>query len=201
MPAAALLVRAPWPTLTFAPLGAVITRTVTVAAFAAPAAVGWCRLPPLFKLLFVHFSLNGFGDVDAPACEFGREPGVLSVLADGKGELSLRNGHHRGMIRFAQFDAQRLHRAERICYKVSRIGAPLDNIYLFFVEFMHAVIDTRTTHPDARADRIQAFLACDNRNLGAAAGFARDSLDFDGTFVDFGYFGLKQAAHEVTMGT
>src|SRR5579884_2864872 len=97
---------------------------ITVSALAAfpelmsptalTARVGCDGFAGLFLKFVIDFALSRFGDINAPAGQFGGEASVLPIFADGKRKLPLRHCNERGVVRFAQFHLQWLHRAERV---------------------------------------------------------------------------------------
>src|SRR5579883_1431014 len=153
----------------------------------------------LFKPLLEDLALRGSGHINAPAGELGGQARVLAILADGQGELFLLNRDQGGVIRFAQLHFQWLDRAERVRDEGGRIGTPLDDIYLLIVEFMHDIVNTRAAHADTRTDRVQPFLARDNRYFRAASWFACDGLDLHGALVNLGNLGFEETAYQVAM--
>ena len=104
--------------------------------------------------LFVDFALNRFSDIDTPTGELGRKACILTVFADGQGQLPLGNRHNGCMVKIAQFNFERFNRAKRVGYKGRRVGAPLDDVNLLIVEFMHNVVDASAAHANARANRV-----------------------------------------------
>jgi hypothetical protein len=61
---------------------------------------------------------------------------------------------------------------------------------------MHAA----AAHADAGADRVDAAVARDNGDLGAAARVARHRLDLDDAVIDFRHLLREQLGHELRMG-
>src|SRR5579884_527127 len=199
------MVRASVAALTFAPL-VTISTVSTLAAFMAPAAlslaprVGCDGFAGLFLKFVIDFAFSRFGDIDAPAGQFGGQASVLSIFADGERKLPLRHRDERGVVGFAQFHLKWLHRAERVGDEGGRVWTPLDDIDFLVVEFAHDIVDARAAHSHAGANGIKPFLARDNRHFGATARLARDGLDLNRPLVDLRYFRLEEAAHEVAMG-
>lgn len=95
--------------------------------------MGDSRFLELIYLLIVDFTFGGFGDINAPAGDFGGEAGILTVFADGERKLSLVNGDDSSMVGFAQLYLERFDRAERVGYKGGRVRAPLNDVYLLVV--------------------------------------------------------------------
>ena len=69
---------------------------VRAAPAGALADVGGVRRPCLARGTPVDARVGVAADVDAPAGEPRREPGVLALLADGEGELEVRHDHPGG---------------------------------------------------------------------------------------------------------
>src|SRR5581483_945816 len=104
------------------------------------------------EALVKNFAFGGFSDIDAPSGKFCGKASILPIFANGKRQLLLRNSHESGMIRIAKFHLERLHWTERVSHKGSGFGAPLDDIDFLIVQFVHNVIDARSTNADARTD-------------------------------------------------
>src|SRR5690606_14987277 len=75
--------------------------------------------------------------------------------------------------------------------------APRDDVDLLALEFLHHRLHAAALHADAGADRVDAGIAADDADLGAAAGIARGGLDLDDAVVDLRHFLREQLAHEI----
>src|SRR6202040_922481 len=93
-----------------------------------------------------------------------------------------------------------LGRGERNDHESRRIGRPRDDVDLFALQLADDRLDPAAAHPDAGADRIDAAVARNDRNLGAAAGVAGHCLDLDYPVVNLRDFLREQLCHELRVG-
>src|SRR4029079_6306869 len=77
---------------------------------------------------------------------------------------------------------------------------PRDDVDLFALQLADDRLDAAAAHADAGADRVDAAVARDDRDLGAAAGIARHRLDLDDSVVNLRHFLREQFGHELRMG-
>src|SRR5262249_49508459 len=73
------------------------------------------------------------------------------------------------------------------------------DVDLFALQFAHHGLHAAAAHADAGADRIDAAVVGDDRDLGAAAGGARHRLNLDHAVVDFRHFLGEELGHEQGM--
>ena len=78
---------------------------------------------------------------------------------------------------------------------------PGDDIDLFALQFADDRLNAAAAHADAGADRVDAAVARDDGDLGAAAGIARHRLDLDDAVIDLRHFLREQFSHELRMRT
>src|SRR5207302_751606 len=107
--------------------------------------------------------LRGRLDIDPPAGQLGRQPGVLAVLADRQGELVLR--HMRGRRpRFSiDVDAKHLRRAESVRHQLVGIVGPGDDVDPLGAELADDAPDPHPAGPDAGTYRVDAILVGGDR--------------------------------------
>ena len=84
--------------------------------------------------------------------------------------------------------------------KVAGSGRPRDDVDLLALQLADDRLDAAAAHADAGADRVDAAVARDDRDLGAAAGVARHRLDLDDAVVDLRHFLREQLGHELRVG-
>jgi len=165
------------------------------------------------SLLFLRSTLHGlarlFGvalglrrslglapNVDAPARQLGRQPCVLSFLADGQRERTVRHDH-LGLLGLAiEDDAHYPGRAQGTGDERLLVVRPGHDVDLFAVQLVHDVLYAHATHPDTGAHRIHARLQRSNRHLGPRSRLAGDGLDLHGAVIDLGDLQLEQAAQK-----
>src|SRR5207249_7276889 len=80
------------------------------------------------------------------------------------------------------------------------IGRPRDDVDLLALQFADHRLNPAAAHPDARPDRVDPAVARDDRDLGPAAGIARDRLDLDDAVVDFRHLLGEQLGHILRVG-
>ena len=96
-------------------------------------------------------------------------------------------------------DTQDLGGRERVGDEHGRVVAPRDDVDLLAAELGDDGLDPRAALADGRADRVEAFLAAADGDLGAAARLAGDGLDLDRAGVDLRHLELEQAAQEALV--
>src|SRR5579871_3976972 len=130
-------------------------------------------------------------DIDTPARQTGRQTGVLPILTDGERKLLFGHRHQGSMVRLAQINLLRLHRAERVGDIRRWISVPQDDIDLFAVEFVDDIINACAAHAHTRANRVKPFLARPDGHLRATAWLAGNALDLDVAIKNLWHFQLK----------
>src|SRR5262249_10390114 len=75
-----------------------------------------------------------------------------------------------------------------------------DDVDLLALQFLDDRLDAAAAHADAGADRVDAGIVRQHRDLGAAAGIARHRLDLDDAVVDLRHLLREQLGHELRVG-
>ena len=83
--------------------------------------------------------------------------------------------------------------------KVAASPIPRNDVDALALQFLHHRLHAHAAHADAGADRIDAGILADHRDLGAGAGIARHGADLDHAVIDFRHFLGEQAHHELGM--
>src|SRR6478735_1703458 len=144
---------------------------------------------------------RGVGDdVDAPPGQLGRQAGVLALLADGQGQLVVRDhdpGGARGLVR----DGDRIHarRRQGAGNEGCRVLAEVDDVDLFVVQFVHDGADAGAHFTDAGALGVDPRRVGLHGNLGAVPGFAGQRHDFHRMVGDFGYFEFEELTDQARV--
>ena len=138
-------------------------------------------------------------DVDPPAGQAGREPGVLALAADGQREHPLGDGDAGDPVLLVDVDRDDLGRAQGVGHEDRRVVAPRDDVDLLAGQLRDDGLDARAALADGRADRVEPLLARRDRDLRAAARLAGDRLDLDRPAVDLGDLELEQALQEALV--
>ena len=128
---------------------------------------------------------------------------ILPFAPNRQRKLIIRHDHDRrpsGVGIVFEIDAAHARRTERFGDEDFLIGIPLDNVDFLFVEFLDDILNANAAHPDARANRIDAFLKRGDRDFRAIARFTSDILDLDLSVVDFRDFVFQQAAQHIAVG-
>ena len=159
------------------------------------------QLRPLGKFLLPLFRSLGLGhDVDLLAGQLAGQTHVLTTATNRQAQLIV--GHHDLDAAFFLVDNDAADRGglQRVDHKGRGIIAPRDNVDLFALHFLHDGLHAAALHADTGADRVDARIAADHADLGAAARIAGGGLDLDDAIVDFGHFLREQLLHEFRMG-
>ena len=90
--------------------------------------------------------------------------------------------------------------AKRVDDEGRGVRRPRDDVDLLALQLADHRLNAAAAHADAGADRVDAAVAGDHRDLGAAAGIAGDRLDLDDAVVDFRHLLGEQLGHELRMG-
>src|SRR5205814_9571130 len=76
---------------------------------------------------------------------------------------------------------------------------PGNDVDLLALQLTDDGLDTAAAHANAGADGVDAAVARDDSDLGAAAGVARHRLDLDNAVIDFRHLLREQLGHELRM--
>src|SRR6478735_2879969 len=140
-------------------------------------------------------------DVDPPAGELGREPGVLALAADGQGELVV--GHDdasRAQLAVDDLDRGDPRGRQRRGDERGRVVGPVDDVDLLAVQLAHDGTHPRAHRADARALGVQARNGGVHRDLGAVTGLAGQRLDLDAAVGDLGHLEREELLDQVGVG-
>ena len=89
---------------------------------------------------------------------------------------------------------------QRVDDEGGRVRRPRDDVDLLALQFADDGLHPAAAHADAGADRVDAAVARNHRDLGAAAGVARHRLDLDDAVIDLRHFLGEQLGHELRVG-
>src|SRR5690606_33112565 len=131
--------------------------------------------------------------------ELAGAPHVLPAATDRRRKLIVRNHHFDAVLILVYDDAADRRRLQRVHDERSSVLAPGDDVDLFTLQLLHHRLDAATLHADARADWVDAGIATDHADLGAAARIAGGGLDLDDAVVNFGHFLSEQLLHELRV--
>src|SRR3989449_3376762 len=149
-------------------------------------------------LLLVRFVFGH--QVDLPAGELGGEPHVLAVAADRHREILLVDDHVHGVLFLVDDDRGHLGGREGADHELRRIGRPQHDVYALAGELLRHGLHARAAHADAGADRIDALVVGEDRDLRPHAGVARRGLDLEQAFLDLRHLELEQLHDELRRG-
>ena len=158
------------------------------------------QVRPLDEFALALFAGVGFGEnVDGLAGQLTGEADVLATTTNGKRQLII--GHHDfdAVFLFVDHDAADVGGLQRIDDEGRGVFGPWNDVDLFALHFLNDGLNAAALHADAGTDGVDAAVAADHANLGAAAGIARSGHDRDDAVVNFGHFLRKQLFHEIRM--
>src|SRR5690606_6760713 len=107
------------------------------------------------------------------------------------------HGQVHRMLLFVDDDRLHLGRRHRVDDEVGRVLVPQHDVHALAVELVAHRLHARTTHADARADRIGAVVVRDHGDLGAVARVTGAGLDLDQALAHFRHLELEQLDHEL----
>ena len=139
-------------------------------------------------------------NVDVPAGKLRGQANVLTPPADGQAELFVGDHDLDAVGLFVEDDLGHLGRGQGVDDEGGRIGGPLDDVDFFALEFAYDGLNARAPHADARADRVDAGIVGNNRDLGPRSRIPGHRLDLDDAVIDFRHFLGKQLGHELRVG-
>src|SRR5439155_11816355 len=135
-------------------------------------------------------------DVDPVAGQLGGEAGVLTVAADGEGQLSSRHQHRGGAGDAVDRHPLDLCGAERRRHESLGIIRPRNDVHVLVGELAQDRSVSHTLGSDARADRVEAMLGRRYRDLRPQTWFAGDGADLHRARLDLRHLGLEEAMDE-----
>ena len=90
----------------------------------------------------------------------------MTPPADGQAELFVGDHDLDAVGLFVEDDLGHLGRGQGVDDEGGRIGGPLDDVDLFALELADDGLNARAPHADARADRVDAGIVGNHRDLG-----------------------------------
>src|SRR5262245_35592395 len=138
-------------------------------------------------------------DVDLPAGEARREPGVHPFLADCERELVVGDDDRRLLALVVEVHLADAGRRERLRDEARGLRVPRDDVDLLAAELGNDHAHARAARADARADRVDALRMRLDRDLRAVAGLAGDAADVDETVGDLGHLELEQRLDQLRV--
>ncbi len=149
-------------------------------------------------MLLLRF-LDGH-QVDLPTGEFRGQAHVLATATDRDRQIFVVD-HHIHAVLFL-IDQNRRHRRRRQCAddELRGIGRPDDDVDALAGQFIGHCLHARTAHAHTGADRVDAPIGGEHRDLGAHPGVARGRLDLQQPFLDLRHFELEQGLDELRRG-
>src|SRR5437762_1012249 len=97
-------------------------------------------------------------DVDAPAGELRREPRVLALLADRKGQVPVGHDDVRGLLIDDDVHPDDRGRREGVLHELLGLLVVLDDLHALAAELIADRLHPQAALPDARPDRIESGL-------------------------------------------
>ena len=129
------------------------------------------------------------------------EASILAFLADGEGELEVRNDGRRGaVVHGVDDDAGDAGRRQRVGDEARRIVGVVDDVDLLPAQLGHDGAHARTHRANACALGVDALAGGGHGDLRAMSGFAGDGLDLNEALLNLGDLTLEEAGDEVGVG-
>src|SRR5262249_10084294 len=112
-------------------------------------------------------------DINVPANELAREADVLALLADGERKLGILDNHFELVIfGIGDLNTSDFRRAKRLLRERDGFFAVGDDVDLFAAQFADDGLHAHALHAHAGADGVDVFVAAEDGDFGALAGFA-----------------------------
>ena len=131
-------------------------------------------------------------DVDPPAGQLGRQPGVLSLAPDRQRELVVGDDDGRLLVRVVDEDLAHAGRRQRLGDEPGGLLVVGNDVDLLAAQLGNDHAHPRAPGADAGADRVDPVGVGDDGDLGAVAGLAGDPDDLDQVVGDLGDLELEQ---------
>src|SRR5258708_718040 len=147
-----------------------------------------------------HIAVDLALDIDPPARQPRRQPGVLAILADRQGEVRRRHHHGNGAGLDIDVDRVDLGRSKRVCNQLVGLIRPLHDVHPLARQLLADGMVAGPLGADARPHRVETVLGRLDRDLGAQPGFAGQALDHHRAAEDLGDLELKQAFYQAAIG-
>ena len=158
------------------------------------------QVRPLDEFALALFAGVGFGeDVDGLAGQLTGEADVLPPPTNGKRQLIIGHDNFDAILFLVDHDAADIGGLQRVDHECCRVFGPGNDVDFFPLHFLNDRLNAAALHADAGTDGVDAAVAADHADLGAAAGIACCCHDRDDAVVNFGHFLREQLFHEVGM--
>ena len=135
-------------------------------------------------------------DVDAPATQPRRQPGVLPFLADRERELEVGDDDLGGTGVLVDPHFAHPRRGQRLHHELGGVVRVRNDVDLLAAQLVDDHPNTRSARADARADRVDVAVVRGDRDLRAVAGLTGDGLQLDDAVDDLGHLELEEALHQ-----
>src|SRR5580765_2855283 len=140
-------------------------------------------------------------NVDLPAGQPRRKPGIEALLADRQRELVVGNDDRRFLRLVVDEDLADTRGRKRLRDEARRLRVPRDDVDLLAAELRNDHPDAGTARPDTGADRIDALGMRLDSDLRAIAGLAGDAADLDEAVGDLRHFELEERLDQLGIAT
>ena len=153
-------------------------------------------IPVPHGLVVLGFTLH----VYFPAGQAGGQPDVLPPLADGQGQLFVRDYDFHGPVDLIDDHPDDFRRRQGVANKLGLIRVPGDDVDLFPPQFLDHILHPVAFHAHAGSHRVDVPVFGDNGNFGPAPRFPDHIHDPDDLLGDLRDLHLKQGRQKLGMG-
>src|SRR5690606_5274303 len=115
--------------------------------------------------------------VDRPARQFGAQAHVLTITADGLGQVVLGHGHVHGVAVLVDNDGGHLGGCHGIDDQLRGVLVPQNDVDALIGQLATDYLHARATHAHAGTDRVDALVIGFYGDLGTRTGITRGGLD------------------------
>ena len=138
--------------------------------------------------------------VQFPTGQLGGQTHVLTVAADGLGQVGGFHGDVHGVVVFIDDDGGHIGWRHGVDHVLGRVVIVQHDVGTLTAQLSGDGLNAGTTHADTGTDRVDTTIVGLDRDLGAGTRITGGAHDFDHLFADFRHFDAEQLFQEVRAG-